>query len=200
MYQSEMCVRGLAENALASVLCCEMQRCASSPERSGRIASWLPARAFRLLLRVLGGCAGEARESQAPGHVRGSRSSTLWIPAGNGSRGDLLHVRGAGWSVSARPRGGLLPGRPSTSCSRTQPPVVDDLTHLSCDLCRAIVPRNLVRFHTLWHDSQTDQSTRFFGDQDLNPAVAQLLQVVAALRAVPPVTPGPSSCTTYVSG
>lgn len=66
---------------------------------------------------------------------------------------------------------------------------MEDLTHPSCDLCRATTPRDLVRFHKLWHESQTGRSTQFFGEQDLDPAVAQLLQAVAAFRAVPPVTP-----------
>ena len=40
----------------------------------------------------------------------------------------------------------------------------------------------------LWHESQTGRSTRPFAIQDANPEVAQLLQTVAALRAIPPVT------------
>jgi len=66
--------------------------------------------------------------------------------------------------------------------------VVDELTHPKCDLCQAVVPRNLRLFHKLWHQSQTGQSGEFFGDQDVDPEVTQMLQVVAALRSVPPVT------------
>ena len=51
-----------------------------------------------------------------------------------------------------------------------------------------MVPRNLTHFHKLWHENQTGRSTQFFGDQDVDPEVAQMLQVVAALRAVPLVT------------
>lgn len=64
---------------------------------------------------------------------------------------------------------------------------MDDFPHPSCDVCGAVVPRNFTHFHTLWHESQAGRSTQFFGDQDVNPDVAQMLQVVAGLRAVPPV-------------
>jgi len=50
------------------------------------------------------------------------------------------------------------------------------------------VPQNLAHFHKLWHESQTGRPTQFFGHQDLDPELARMLQVVAALRAVPPVT------------
>lgn len=50
------------------------------------------------------------------------------------------------------------------------------------------MPRNLRHFHELWHESQTGRSRQFFGDQDVDPEITQLLQVVAALRAVRPVT------------
>lgn len=50
-----------------------------------------------------------------------------------------------------------------------------------------MVPRNLTHFHKLWHESKRGRSTQFFGDQHVEPEVTQLLQVVAALRAVPPV-------------
>lgn len=65
---------------------------------------------------------------------------------------------------------------------------VNELTHPSCDLCGATVPRNLTHFHQLWHENQIGQPTPFFGDQDTDPEVTRLLQMVAALRAVPPVT------------
>ena len=65
---------------------------------------------------------------------------------------------------------------------------MDELTHPSCDLCQAMVPRNLTHFHKLWHESRAGRLTQFFGDQDVDPEVAQMLQVVAALRAVPLVT------------
>ncbi|GAB3769872.1 hypothetical protein GCM10027600_25260 [Nocardioides ginsengisegetis] len=44
-----------------------------------------------------------------------------------------------------------------------------------------------MRFHRVWHETQADGSTRFF-DQDVNPDIAQVLEAVAALRAVPPVS------------
>lgn len=50
------------------------------------------------------------------------------------------------------------------------------------------MPRNLTPFHKLWHQSQTGRSAQFFEDQNMDPEVAQMLQVVAALRSVPPVT------------
>lgn len=65
---------------------------------------------------------------------------------------------------------------------------MDELTHPSCDLCQAMVPRNLTHFHRLWHENQTGRSKQFFCDQDVDPEVAQMLQVVAALCAVPLVT------------
>lgn len=68
---------------------------------------------------------------------------------------------------------------------------MDEGTHPSCDLCQAVVPRNLTHFHRLWHKSQMGRSTPFFGDQDVGPEVAQVLRVVAALRAMPPVTAAP---------
>lgn len=64
---------------------------------------------------------------------------------------------------------------------------MDERTHPNCDLCQATVPRNLTYFHKLWHESQTGRSTQLFGDQHVDPEVTQLLQVVAALRAVSPV-------------
>lgn len=45
----------------------------------------------------------------------------------------------------------------------------------------------MTHFHQLWHESQTGQSTPFFGDQNANPEVTRVLHMVAALRAVPPV-------------
>lgn len=65
---------------------------------------------------------------------------------------------------------------------------MDERTHPTCDLCQATVPRSLAQFHRLWHESQTGRSTQFFGDQHVDPEVTQLLQVVAAVRAVSPVT------------
>jgi hypothetical protein len=66
--------------------------------------------------------------------------------------------------------------------------VVDQLPHPNCGSCQAVLPRNLTPFHKLWHQSQTGRSAQFFEDQYVDPAVAQMLQVVAALRSVPPVT------------
>jgi hypothetical protein len=63
---------------------------------------------------------------------------------------------------------------------------VDDLTHPSCDLCRAIVPRDLTHFRKLWQSQPVGH--RLFAIQDVDPAVAQLLQMMATLRAIPPVT------------
>lgn len=87
-------------------------------------------------------------------------------------------VRGVGYS---RVDGFRCAPMPTLRC-------VDELTHPSCDLCSATVPRNLTHFHQLWHESQSGQSTPFFGDQVADPEVTRLLQMVAALRAVPPVT------------
>ena len=50
------------------------------------------------------------------------------------------------------------------------------------------MPQTLTHFHKLWHESQTGRPTQFFGKRDLDPELAQLLHVVAALRAVPSVT------------
>lgn len=44
-----------------------------------------------------------------------------------------------------------------------------------------------MRFHRLWHESQKGPRAQFF-DQDVDPNIAQVLEVVAALRAVPPVS------------
>lgn len=71
------------------------------------------------------------------------------------------------------------------------PAGVDELTHPGCDRCGALLPRDVRHFHKLWHDNQTGLSTRFFGDQDVDPPVSRLLQVAAALRAVPSVTARP---------
>lgn len=72
---------------------------------------------------------------------------------------------------------------------------VEELTHQSCDLCQAVVPRSLASFHRLWHKDQAGRPTRLFGDLDLDPEVARLLRVVAALRAVPPVEARPEFVT-----
>lgn len=68
---------------------------------------------------------------------------------------------------------------------------MDDPAHPRCGLCRAQVPRDLMHFHALWHESQAGRSTRFFCEPDVDPEVARILQVVAALRALPPVTARP---------
>lgn len=60
--------------------------------------------------------------------------------------------------------------------------------HPACDLCQATVSPGLMHFHKAWHQSQTGRLTQLLGDQHVDPAVMQLLQVVAALRAVSPVT------------
>lgn len=65
---------------------------------------------------------------------------------------------------------------------------MDELTHSGCDLCQTMVPRTLTHFHKLWHESQAGRSTRFFDGRDVDLHVTQMLQVVAALRALPPVT------------
>lgn len=65
---------------------------------------------------------------------------------------------------------------------------MDERTHPNCDLCQVMVPRSLAQFHKLWHETQTGRLTQFFGDQPVDREVTQLFQVVAALRAVSPVT------------
>lgn len=95
-----------------------------------------------------------------------------------GQGGPYQYVQGAGYSSVGRLRRSPEPSlrvwttslTPAAICAGPQ------------------FPQNLVHFHTLCHDGQTGRSTRFFGDQDVDPEFAQLLPVVAALRAVPPVT------------
>ena len=65
---------------------------------------------------------------------------------------------------------------------------MDERTHPNCDQCQATVPWSLAHFHKLWHESQTGHLPQVFGDQHVAPEITQLLQVVAALRAVSPVT------------
>jgi hypothetical protein len=48
-----------------------------------------------------------------------------------------------------------------------------------------------MHFHALWHESQAGRTTGFFREPDVDPEVARILQVVAALRALPPVTARP---------
>lgn len=65
---------------------------------------------------------------------------------------------------------------------------MDESTRPNCDLCQAAVPRSLAQFHKLWHESQTGHLPQVFGDQHVAPEITQLLQIVAALRAISPVT------------
>jgi hypothetical protein len=92
------------------------------------------------------------------------------------------HVRGAGY-------------RPVSACAIQDPTtfwLVDRPRHPNCDTCGAMVPAALMAFHVEWHATTDGHGTRFFEESpEEQPSLAQLLNVIAALRAVPKVSARP---------
>lgn len=61
---------------------------------------------------------------------------------------------------------------------------MDEASHPVCEVCWAIVPTALMPFHRGWHRQPQPGANRFY--ESAKAEVHELLQLVAALQAIPP--------------